>query len=299
MARYTYTLVDVFTDRQFAGNQLAVFTDARGMPTETMQAITREFNFSECTFVLPPFDPLHQFKVRIFNPASEMKTAGHPTIGTAFVLALMGKIAAAESTTVIFEEGVGPIPVEVRFKDGRPDLAIMDQPLPIFGDVIEDRAGVAALLGVDTSALDDRYPMQFVSSGVPFVFVAVKDRSALGSLKLRRDVWERDFQQKVPQVFMFTADAERPDSTVRCRMFAPAMGIAEDPATGIAHGPLGAYLHRYGIVSGDDVTFISEQGFEMGRPSLLTVILEQRESKLTRVRVGGQSQYVGEGVVEA
>jgi len=300
MTEYSYHLLDVFTDRPFAGNPLAVFSDARGVSGELMQTIARELNLSECSFVLPPDDPANHFRVRIFTPAVEMPMAGHPTIGTAYALARLGKIPATEGLVVVrFEEGVGPIPVEISFKNGQPEQATMDQPVPTFGDILENRADVAALLSVGVDDLDPRYPVQLVSSGVPFLMIPIRDRAAMARLRLKTDIWERDFKPIAPEFFMFTTETERPDSTVHCRMFGPALGITEDPATGAAHGPLGAYLMKYGIISGERAVFVSEQGFEMGRPSLITVTVETTGGEVSRVRVGGASVIMGEGKIDA
>src|SRR5919205_811021 len=179
MTRLHYHRVDVFTDRAFGGNPLAVCANGRGLETETMQAIAKEFNLSETTFVLPPDDPKNDWRVRIFTPGSELPMAGHPTVGTTFVLAREHLIPRdAPEVTVTLEEGVGPVPVRVEF--------------------IERAAEEA---------------------GVP------------------------------PEVFVFTREVEGSDSTVHSRMFAPGLGITEDPATGAASGPLGCYLVRYGLVA--------------------------------------------------
>lgn len=299
MAQYHYHFVDVFTDRPFAGNQLAVFPSAKGMSVQLMQAIPREFNLSEATFILPPDDPANQFKVRIFTPAKELPIAGHPTIGTAFVLARMGLVPSGDVVTIRLEEGVGVVPVEIRSKGGAPDLILMDQPIPTFGEVFEDREKLAALLNIQVEGLHPNLPPQIVSSGVPFLVIPLVDLPTIGRARINLDVWERDFKGRTPEFFLFTPHGERPGSTVHCRMFGPGLGIAEDPATGVAHGPLGGYLLKYGIVKGDSATIISEQGFEMGRPSLLTVLVESKGGEAMRVRVGGQSQFIGEGYIEA
>lgn len=300
MTSYAYHLLDVFTDRPFAGNPLAVFSDARAMPADLMQKITRELNLSECTFVLPPEDAANHFRVRIFNPVAEMPMAGHPTIGTGYALARLGKIPAAEGPVVArFEEGVGVIPVEISFADGQPGLVTMDQPVPTFGKTLDNRGELAAMLSITTDDLDPRNPVQAVSSGVPFLMIPVRDRAAMARLRLKMDVWERAFMGNPASFFMFSTDVERPGSTVHCRMFAPSLGVAEDPATGAAHGPLGAYLMKYGVIGGEQATFVSEQGFEMGRPSLITVTVEATDGAASRVRVGGMSQIIGEGRIDA
>src|SRR5919107_6047037 len=152
MRRLHYHRVDVFTDRAFGGNPLAVFTNGRGVSDETMQAVAKEFNLSETTFVLPPDDAKHDWRVRIFTPSSELPMAGHPTIGTTFVLAREHMIPrAGRETNIVFEEGVGPVPVRIEFEGGEPSFAEMTQPLPTFGARLEDRAGVAAMLSLEES----------------------------------------------------------------------------------------------------------------------------------------------------
>lgn len=298
MPRLSYQLVDVFTDRPFGGNQLAVFTDGRGVTGDRMQQIAKELNLSETTFVLPSESAETDFRLRIFTPAAELPFAGHPTIGTAFVLARENLIEPANGrATVRFQEGVGPIPVTVDFDDRGPSLVTMEQPLPEFGEEFADREVMARMLSIETEGLDGRYPIQVVSSGVPFWYVPIKDMSTIKRVRLRTDIWERALKEsRSPHVFVFTTETVAPDSTVHCRMFAPAFGIAEDPATGGASGPLGAYLVRYGIAQGGaGNTIVSEQGFEMGRPSVIYITVEQSGDRFTSVKVGGKSVYMGEG----
>jgi trans-2,3-dihydro-3-hydroxyanthranilate isomerase len=300
-----YHLVDVFTDRLFGGNQLAVFTNGRGVPASLMQQIARELNFSETTFVLPPQAANNDFWVRIFTPAAEVPIAGHPTVGTAFVLALEQFIdTSAPKVTVRFEEGVGIIPVTLQIKNGRPGLVKMGQPLPQFGPEFTDRALMAAMLSLDLAQIVPNLPLQVVSSGLPFLYVPLANLAAIRQVKLRLDLWEQHLAGfATSQIFVFTPETELENSAVHCRMFAPGLGVAEDPATGSASGPLGAYLVKYGLIKAtadqpELVTFISEQGFEMGRPSLIQVEIEQDNGRIIGVAVGGHSVYVGEGVIE-
>lgn len=304
MRKLRYFLVDVFTDRAFGGNQLAVFTDANGLAPEVMQALAKELNLSETTFVLPPRDPAHTYHVRIFTPAVELPMAGHPTIGTAFVLAHEHLIPTTETeTTITFEEGVGVIPVTLTSKEGRLHAIQMRQPLPAFGPQFAEREAIAHILSLDLADLDSALPLEVVSCGVPFLFVPVNGLEAIRSIRFRVDVWERVLRDFVaPHVFVFTREVEVPGSTVHSRMFAPAMGIAEDPATGAASGPLGCFLVRHARVpSARAVEIISEQGFEMGRPSFIQVMIEQEGQKggdITGVHVGGQCYFMGEGYIE-
>jgi trans-2,3-dihydro-3-hydroxyanthranilate isomerase len=302
MRRLHYHLVDVFTDRAFGGNPLAVVTNGRGVSGETMQSVAKEFNLSETTFVLPPDDPRHDWRVRIFTPATELPMAGHPTVGTAFVLAREHLIPrAGRETNVVFEEGVGPVPVRVEFEGGEPSFAEMSQPLPRFGPRLDDRGAVAAMLSLDTEDIDERLPLEVVSCGVPFLYVPLRSLDAARRARPRADLMERAAAEHgvPPKAFVFTRETESATSTVHSRMFAPAIGIAEDPATGAASGPLGCYLVRYGLVRCDPAAdIVSEQGIEMGRPSYVRIRIERQGDDITAVRVGGQCHFMGEGFIE-
>lgn len=302
MRRLLYHRVDVFTDRAFGGNPLAVFRNGRGLADATMQAIAKEFNLSEVTFLLPPADPACDYRVRIFTPDQELPMAGHPTVGTAFVLAHEHLIEpdGGDHLAVTFEEGVGPIPVRVEFKDGAPTYAEMTQPPPAFGPRLEDRRAVAAMLSLGADDLDDRLPVEVVSCGVPFLYVPLKGLDAARRARPRADLVERAAGDGVPpEVFVFTRETEHPTSTVHSRMFAPGIGITEDPATGGASGPLGSYLVRHGVVDGGASTeIVSEQGIEMGRPSFIKITIERDGDDIKAVRVGGQCHYMGEGFLE-
>lgn len=298
MRELHYHLVDVFTDQPFGGNQLAVFTDGRGVSDTLMQAIARELRLSEVTFVLPPQDAANDCRVRIFTPARELPMAGHPTIGTAYVLAREGRTAVRDGEAgFVFEEGVGPIPVRLTMRAGQPDMIWMQQPAPVFGPVVEDRAAFAEMLSLSPDDLDARYPLQTVSTGVPFLYVPLASLDVIRRARLRHDVWERIAAPRdIQKLFLFTQEVENAGSTVHSRMFAPGIGIAEDAATGGASGPLGCYLVQYGIAAAGQ-SIISEQGIEMGRPSLLHIRIERDGDTYTYVGVGGQCVYVGRGTL--
>jgi trans-2,3-dihydro-3-hydroxyanthranilate isomerase len=299
MRRLHYHRVDVFTDRAFGGNPLAVFTNGRGLGAETMQAIAKEFNLSETTFVLPPDDPKHDWRVRIFTPGSELPMAGHPTVGTSFVLAREHLIRRdARETTIVLEEGVGPVPVRIEFEGGEPSFAEMTQPPPTFGPALEDRRSVAAMLSLEESDLEADLPAQIVSCGVPFMYVPLRSLDAARRARPRVDLMERVAEEHgiPPEVFVFTREVEQEGSTVHSRMFAPGLGITEDPATGAASGPLGCYLVSHGVLPAGDI--VSEQGIEMGRPSLIHIRIEREGDRVTAVRVGGRCHFAGEGFIE-
>lgn len=301
MRKLRYHLVDVFTNRAFGGNPLAVFTNGRGLSTELMQSIAKELNLSETTFVLPPEDPSNDYRVRIFTPGNELPMAGHPTIGTSFILALEQMIElGSEETTVKLEEGVGTISVRLEFKQGRPNLIWMQQPLPTFGPRLENVGGVAEMLSTAPDAIETGWPIQVVSCGVPFLYVPLKDLRAIRSVRFRLDVSERVMAGlDVTEVFVFTTETELEGSSVHSRMFAPALGIYEDPATGAASGPLGCYLVHYQVFPGNTRSeFISEQGIEMGRPSIVKIIIEKAGEEFKNVLVGGQCHFMGEGYLD-
>lgn len=305
MKRLRYHLVDVFTDRPFGGNPLAVFTDGAGLSTEMMQSIAKEMNLSETTFVLPPADAANQYRVRIFTPGTELPMAGHPTVGTTFVLArermieTSGRENAGGATTIRLEEGVGTIPVEVSWKDGAAEFAEMTQPPPEFGPRFEDRAALAEVLSLDASMIDARFPCEVVSCGVPFLFVPLASLEAARRARVRLDLLEKVLKNFPPEIFLFTTETEVPGSGVHSRMFAPGLGITEDPATGGASGPLGCYLVRYKVVPSDgELRITSEQGIEMGRPSFIRIRVAHEGERITRVRVGGGCVYMGGGHLE-
>ena len=272
-----YHMVDVFTDCMFGGNQLAVFTNGRDVSATTMQAIANELNLSETTFVLPAEDATNDYRLRIFTPITELPMAGHPTVGTAYVLAnehMIERPEEDEETEVSFEENVGVIPVSIQYENGRPGLIRMTQPLPTFGPGYPDVTVIAEILGIEPESITDtNLPIEVASCGVPFLLVPLRDLPTIRRVRMNRDRWEqalRDFE--APHLFVFTSETVHDTSTVHSRMFAPALGIAEDPATGGASGPLGCYLVRHNVVPVAPTTvIISEQGLEMGRPSIILI----------------------------
>ncbi|GHO44467.1 PhzF family phenazine biosynthesis protein [Ktedonospora formicarum] len=299
MKKLRYILVDVFTNQAFGGNPLAVFPDGQDVTEAEMQALAKELNLSETTFVLPATQEQHTYQLRIFTPARELPMAGHPTLGTTFVLARESMISLQDGTTSItLEEKVGPIPVTIQSRDGIIDMIEMQQPLPRFGAHFERREAIAEMLSLTPDDLDAHLPIQVVSCGVPFLYVPIKSLEAVKDVRFKRDVYERELMDNEAQgVFIFARGGERNGTTIHSRMFAPEMGIVEDAATGAASGPLGAYLTRYKVVEGQDglVEIVSEQGFEMGRPSIVHIRIERQGEEFSRILVGGQCHYMAEG----
>ena len=297
--RYRYLHLDVFTSNRFEGNQLAVFPEPAGLSPEMMQQIAREMAFSESTFIFPP-EKGGDVRMRIFTPGEELPLAGHPTVGSTFALAAEGVIARGRDRFV-FELGVGPTPVALEWNESGLAFAWMTQPLPSFGPVVADRRAVAAALGVGEPDLSDT-PAQVVSCGVPFLFVRLATRRAVDSAALDRKALRVALApggaDELP-VFFFTTEGAAGDVTVYSRMLAPGLGVAEDPATGGASGPLGCYLLHHRIVTHDQATqMLSHQGVAMGRPSRVHISIENDAGTITRVRVGGVSVMVGDGYVE-
>lgn len=299
MPTYRYATADVFTKERFGGNQLAVFPDARGLDAALMQKIAREFNFSETTFVLPPNDPKHTRRVRIFTPGSELPFAGHPTVGTAFVLAMLGEVESnGAETRIVLEEGVGPVPVTIRSEKGVPGFAQFSvAQLPEFGAPAPAAADLARGVGLEaTDVRDDTFRPEAVSCGVQFLFVPVRDRSTLGRARVRIEDFEKALGGYSTQnVFIFCADPELPGSHYRARMFAPTIGVTEDPATGSAAAAFAGYLAKRESRRDGTLRWVIEQGFEMGRPSILEAEADVRAGSVTAVRVGGHSVLVSRG----
>ena len=305
MKEYRFIQVDVFTGRPFGGNPLAVFPDAEGLTTEEMQRLAREMNLSETTFVLPPEAPAADFKVRIFTPTVELPFAGHPVVGTHWVLAHLGRVPLREPVTrVQFELGVGVLPADLHVAGGRVERVVMTQDRPTFHGVLEDMTDLAAGLGLPTDAIiETELPVQVVSTGVPQMMVPLRSLAEVQGMdagRLNVAALSRAYRAVGTDcVMVFTFETERPEATVHVRMFAPLLGVPEDPATGSANGALGAYLvHRRAVPVTEPTTHIlSEQGAELGRPSTLYVEVDCTDDEITAVRVGGQVVLVAEGVV--
>ncbi len=297
--RYHFHTCDVFTDSVFGGNPLAVFADGRGLDARQMQLVAREFNLSETVFVLPPDDAAHTRRLRIFTPARELPFAGHPTVGTAHVLAAIGEVALGAATTrIIFEEGVGPVPVTIRAEGGAPVFAQLTaaQP-PEVGPPPPADDTIAAALGLEPGDLGaGGMTPSAVSCGTPFLFVPVREPAVLGRIAVDTGRWRAAFADYVSSaLFVFALGGERPGSDISARMFSPLWGIPEDPATGAAATALGGYLAMRDERADAEFSWIVEQGFAMGRPSIIEVEADRRGGQVAEIRVGGASVMVSEG----
>jgi trans-2,3-dihydro-3-hydroxyanthranilate isomerase len=302
MRSYRYLHLDVFTDRLFAGNQLAVFLDGRGLSADTMQAIAKEMNFAETTFVLPAEQAGTDMRVRIFTPGEELPMAGHPTIGTAFALARAGVVPAG-TNRVTFGLGIGPVPVSLAWRDDGLGFAWMEQLRPVFGEPVADVAGAAASLRLPAAAVAGTgLPVQRVSCGAEFLLIPLATRRAVDSAALdpvAYGTFSRAAGLGDLPVFLFSPESGKDDkATVYSRMFAPGFGIGEDPATGGASGPLGCYLVRHRVVTADRAgAMLCLQGVKMGRPSHIHVAIGLEGSEISSVRVGGEAVLAGEGTL--
>ena len=294
---HKFVQVDVFTDRVFGGNPLAVLLDARGLDDGLMQQIAREMNLSETVFLFPPTRPDCAAALRIFTPAREVPFAGHPTIGTAWVLAAHG-MAPAASARFVLEERIGPVPVELEGDPARPSFIWMRQQDATFDPALQNREAVARALGLTLEGLWPGAPVQPGSTGNKFLFVPLRDKATVDRAVLDvRAVLEAMGDRPRMGVFVFAPDPDVSAGHVYSRMFGPhSSGIPEDPATGSASGPLGAYLVRNGMVKGSgEVKLVSEQGTKMGRQSFVHIRLTERGGTVTDIRVGGGVVPVLEG----
>ena len=306
MHAHFYT-VDVFTSRRFGGNQLAVFPDARAIPEASLLPITREFNYSETTFVYPPADRRHTRRVRIFTPGGEIPFAGHPTVGTAHVLVASGEVGAPGGGArepeadgelrLVLEEGVGPVSVLVRTERGDPvfgQLSVAKLPEVVHRPA--DPAALAAVLSLDPGDLvGGSYAPEAVSSGIPFLMVPLASSDAVRRVSVRMDVWARTVKGTASSEIMVFATTGAVGADVHARVFVPGLNVPEDPATGAACAALGGYLAAR--TPRDDATlrWTVAQGLEMGRPSTIHVEADKAGGRITAVRVGGTSVLVSEG----
>jgi trans-2,3-dihydro-3-hydroxyanthranilate isomerase len=296
-----YLHYDVFTDTMFEGNQLAVFEDARGLSTAQTQAITKEMNFSESTFILPVEAAGTDVRMRIFTPGTELPMAGHPVIGSTFALAELGVIAKRRDSFV-FGLNAGPTRVELTWEGERLSFAWMDQRTPDFREPVSPRPDIIKSIGLDPAAVDATdLPLEEVSCGNAFMLIPVKTRAAVDAAEADIAAMKKlksAFPGGHVGVLFFTMDTGDPNVTVYSRMFAPSAGIVEDPATGSAAGPLGSYLVKHGLVHRNEMRgMVNLQGVAMGRPSRLHMRIEEEEGAITRVRVGGKSVLVGSGEI--
>jgi len=298
-----YHVLDVFTEERFGGNPLAVVLDSDSLDGARMQRIAREFNLSETVFVLKPEHAAHTARVRIFTPASEVPFAGHPTVGTGALLAVLRapEPAGRGDALIVLEEGIGIVRVGVRLRPGTAPHAEFDAPkLPVEAGTLPPADRLAAALGLIPSEIgfENHRPAKY-GAGMAFAFVPVASLDAIGKARVAAPHWDGVLRgQSLVGAFLYCRQTAHTTSSFHARMFAPDLGIAEDPATGAAAVAFAGVVHRFdGLPDGTHRRLI-EQGYEMGRPSTIALTMEVQHGRLATVRIGGHAVRVAEGRIE-
>jgi trans-2,3-dihydro-3-hydroxyanthranilate isomerase len=294
---YRYYICDVFTNTRFGGNQLAVLPEAVGLSDRQMQQVAREFNFSETTFVLPP-ERGQTRRVRIFTPTTEIPFAGHPNVGTAFVLATTGGLGSMEEpTTVTFEEKAGLVPIAIRRRDGTLWCELSAPERLSLTKTVSAESLASAVSLVPSDVVTKTHLPQVASVGLPFLVAELKDRAALARARINPPGFDAIAAQGIrPDILLYTKSADEFD--IRARMFAPFDGVPEDPATGSANCALAGLLSHYDPAKDGTFSWRIAQGVEMGRPSVLEASAEKRDGVVLATRVGGASVLVSNGMID-
>lgn len=294
-----YHVLDVFTETAFEGNPLAVMLDCDGLDDSAMQRIARAFGYPETVFVFPPDDPVNSAKIRIFTPGNELPFAGHPTVGTAVLLAeLHAKGQLGSGVTIALEEKIGLVKVDVMRQPGKPIRAVFSLPaLPQLLTLDFDGATVARALGIDMTEIGfGAHAISAWSAGVPFVMVPVKSLEVIGRVNVAdRAAWQAAFGATGKgAAFIYTKETVDPARHIHARMFAPAMGISEDPATGSAVAAFAGVAATTELPEDGVHQIVIEQGFEMGRPSLIALDLDIQKGRLVAASIGGSAVHISE-----
>jgi trans-2,3-dihydro-3-hydroxyanthranilate isomerase len=300
--RFQFIQADVFTDVIFGGNPVAIFPDAEGLSDDEMQKIAREMNLSETSFVLPPTDPDANIQVRFFTPSAELPFAGHPTIGTHVVLARLDRYDISGPVTRIWQQvKVGTLPVDlIADANGEINRAVMTQGEARHGEMYLDQERLAAALGLIPADIHPDLPAQVFSTGLPGLIIPLASLDAIERINLNVGVFNEICRSmSVTGAEVFTLETLEKAHHAHVRNFDPLIGVFEDPATGSMGGALGAYLLAHNVfdyeAAASTTHMVIEQGYEMGRPSLLDVEVDIREGMITEVRVGGQVVIVAQG----
>jgi len=297
--RRRFVTLDVFTGRRFAGNPLAVLFEAQGLDGEAMQMIAREFNLAETVFVLPPQSPAHRARLRIFTPADELPFAGHPTVGTAV---LLNRIDGGGSREFVLAEGIGPIPCTTASLDherGRARFQLARLPEEL-GEAANAET-IAAALGLQPNEIGfDAFRPSLWSAGISFTFVPVRSLAAIRRCEPRLDQWEPAFtRHDRSSAYVFCRETVEAGAAFHARMFAPRLGVNEDPATGAAAAAFAGALLRFAPPGEGEHDVVIEQGYEMGRPSLITLSVSMQNGQLVGAAIGGEAVAVTEGTIDA
>jgi len=301
--RRKYYVLDVFTEHPLGGNPLAAVVDCDGLDDATMQRIAGEFNLSETIFVLAPRDPINTARLRIFTPQAELPFAGHPTVGGAILVAELRAAALlrAQDLRVVIEEEIGAIACTVSHRAGQPHRAHFTMPkLPARIGLPQDMDLVAAALSLTAADIGfDRHVPTVYSAGLPFTFVPVANLAAIARAKPRLELFETAFGVHAPgAAFLYTCETVAPEHQYHARMFAPSLGISEDPATGSAAAAFAGVITAFEKIPDGSQALVIEQGFELGRPSLITLALDLERSVLVEASIGGAAVIVAEGTLD-
>jgi trans-2,3-dihydro-3-hydroxyanthranilate isomerase len=291
-----YHILDVFTEQAYGGNPLAIFESEISLSTAQMQKIAKELNLSESVFILSGKENFDR-EMRIFTPSVELPTAGHPTIGTACFLRNHLNFRGKEANKYRLKQKVGIIEVDLVETKDEEFEALMHQPLPTFKETFKDQGLIAALLQLQENEIDADMPSQIIDCGNPFLIVSLKNLDAIKAIKLNTTLYNQIVEEfNITGLMTFCPQTEVSDHSTHSRMFAPHIGVPEDPATGSAHGPLAAYLYKYSTINIES-GIVGEQGYEIGRPSQVKMRIEAQQSEISSVLVGGKSVYMGNGKI--
>ena len=292
MATYQFYILDVFAEEKYTGNQLAVVRDAAALSDNEMQMITKEMNYSETTFILSDEPRQDGYDVRIFTPAAEVPFAGHPTLGTAYLI--QHEIMKEPAETVILNLKIGQIPVTSGSGGKEKDILWMKQIEPVFGTVF-DASDIARILTIEKDDIDEGFPIQEVSTGMFFIIVPLKHLAAVKRARVARDQYfELVEKTQAKVILIFSPETYNQDKNLNVRVFCDYVGIPEDPATGSGNGCLAGYLVKHRYFGSDKIDIRVEQGYEISRPSLLYLRAENMQGKID-VSVGGKVVMVAKG----
>ncbi len=286
--------MDVFAEAKYEGNQLAVFVDIKGISDSEMQRIANEMHYSETTFITSEEKRNGGYDIRIFTPKTEIPFAGHPTLGTAYVIQRL--IVKKPINLIVLNLKVGQIPVKLNYRNGRPDLLWMKQVPPIFGRTF-DATRISQMLNLNENEIDDTMPIQKVSTGLPAIIVPLRTLDAIRRINLSREKYFKLIENtQAKAILVFTSQTYHEENDLNVRFFADYYGISEDPATGSGNGCLAGYIVKHHYFRKDSIDLLVEQGYEIGRSSLLRLKAESVDGKI-EVYVGGKVVMVAQGVL--
>jgi len=293
MPQLSFYIVDVFAEEKYAGNQLAVVRDAQALSFTEMQKIAKEMHFSETSFILSDKKRKGGYDVRIFTPETELPFAGHPTLGTAYII--QQEIIKKPVNKIILNLKVGQIPVTPTYIQGQPDILWMKQKQPTFGQTFNANT-IAPILNLNTADIETAFPIQEVSTGVPAIIVPLKTLSAVKRARISKDQYNQLIENiEAKGILIFSPETYKRENHLNVRFFADYYGVPEDPATGSANGCLAAYLIKQKYFAQNQINIRVEQGYEIGRPSLLRLKARQNKQGRIDVNVGGKTILIAKG----